>query len=132
MATAVEQPAAGADPFAPVRISRQQAYQRRIQLFEDFQRAQREIAEREPKVEINVTLPDGQQRKAVKGVTTPMDLAKQISSGLAKKATVAEVVLESDPEKKQQPWDMMRPLQGNCSLKLFTFDDPEGREVGEL
>lgn len=26
-------------------------------------------------------------------------------------------------------WDVFRPLEGDCSLKLCTFDDPEGKET---
>ena len=26
-------------------------------------------------------------------------------------------------------WDATRPLEGNCDLKLFTFNDPEGKET---
>jgi threonyl-tRNA synthetase len=26
-------------------------------------------------------------------------------------------------------WDATRPLEGNCEIKLFTFDDPEGKET---
>jgi threonyl-tRNA synthetase len=26
-------------------------------------------------------------------------------------------------------WDATRPLEGNCELQLFTFDNPEGKET---
>ncbi|CAI0463108.1 unnamed protein product [Linum tenue] len=26
-------------------------------------------------------------------------------------------------------WDMKRPLEGDCELKLFTFDSDEGRDT---
>ena len=47
-----------------------------------------------------------------------MDIAKQISQGLADKVVIAKV--------NDNLWDLERPLEGNCSLKLLTFEDPEG------
>lgn len=26
-------------------------------------------------------------------------------------------------------WDMARPLEGDCELKIFKFDSPEGRDT---
>jgi threonyl-tRNA synthetase len=74
--------------------------------------------------EITLTLPDGKQRKAIKNVTTPLEVAKDISSGLAKKVVVAEVDGKS--------WDLARPLEEDCVIKLFSFDDPEGKDVSEV
>ena len=61
------------------------------------------------------------ERAGVKGVTTPMDIANQISKGLAKKAVVAKV--------DSAAWDLLRPLQGDCALQLLCFEDAEGKEV---
>jgi threonyl-tRNA synthetase len=66
-------------------------------------------------------LPDGAVKEGKKWITTPMDIAKEISSGLAASCLIAQVdgVL----------WDMGRPLEGDCELKLFKFDSNEGRDT---
>jgi len=58
--------------------------------------------------------------QGIKWVTTPYDIASSIAPGLAKKAVVAVVNGGSH--------DMMRPLEGDCELKLCTFDDEEGKD----
>ncbi len=113
----------GGDPFAAALAERKPYYEKRIQLFLQYQERAKAALEaakaaNEP---IAVTMPDGKQRQAVKGVTTPMDVAKEISPGLAKKVVVADV--------DGKPWDLTRPLEGDCALKLFSFDDPEGKDV---
>jgi threonyl-tRNA synthetase len=75
-------------------------------------------------VAIKVTLPDGNVKEGIKGATTPLDIATSISAGLAKKAIVGVV--------NGEVWDMFRPLEGNCNLKICTFDDAEGKDVSVL
>jgi threonyl-tRNA synthetase len=98
-------------------------YAKRIELFEQYAARTKAAVEaaRAANVAITVTMPDGKQRQAVKGVTTPLDIAKEVSASLAKKVVVADV--------DGAPWDLMRPLEGDCALKLFSFDDPEGKDV---
>jgi TGS domain len=98
-------------------------YKKRIDLFEQYwQRQQKQIEDaKAADVKIKVVLPDGNQKEAVKGATTPMDIAKEISTGLAKKVVVASV----DGSK----WDINRPLTGDCALQLFSPNDPEGLDV---
>jgi threonyl-tRNA synthetase len=112
------------DPFAAAVAERKPYYEKRIALFEQFQQRQKAQIEeaRAAAVPINITLPDGKQKQGIKGVTTPMEVAKEISASLAKKVVVADV--------DGKPWDLLRPLQGDCALKLFGFDDPEGKDVG--
>ncbi|PXF47498.1 putative threonine--tRNA ligase 1, cytoplasmic [Gracilariopsis chorda] len=74
-----------------------------------------------PEVAITVTLPDGSQRSAIAGKTSPMDIALSISETLARKAMVAVV--------DDQQWDMSRPLVADCSLRICDFDTPEGKSV---
>lgn len=102
---------------------RQPFYKKRIDLFEQYwQRQQGELdAAKTAGEKISVVLPDGNEKEAVKGYTTPMDIAKGISSGLAKKVVVASV----DGEE----WDINRPLTQDCALKLFSPADPEGQDV---
>jgi len=60
---------------------------------------------------IAITLPDGAQREVPRG-TTPAEIARQISSSLAKSALVARV----DGELV----DLSRPLTGNAKLEILT------------
>ena len=78
-------------------------------------------AAREQSAELQITLPDGSTKAAVKGVTTPLDIANQLSKSLAKKVVVADV----DGGK----WDLFRPLERDCRMQLFTFDDAKGKDV---
>lgn len=70
---------------------------------------------------IKVTLPDGAIKEGKKLITTPMDIAKEISSGLAASCLIAKV--------DETLWDMGRPLEGDCKLQLFKFDSNEGRDT---
>ncbi len=69
---------------------------------------------------INITLPDGAVKQYEKG-TTAMDIAKSISEGLARKVLAASI--------DGQVWDAARPIQADSSLKLLTWNDPEGRNT---
>uniref|UniRef100_A0A0E0LTF6 threonine--tRNA ligase n=1 Tax=Oryza punctata TaxID=4537 RepID=A0A0E0LTF6_ORYPU len=95
--------------------------QKRIRQFEEIQA--RQAVERlniggEP---IRITLPDGAIKDGKKWISTPMDIAKEISSGLANSCLIAQV--------NGTLWDMSRPLEGDCELKLFKFDSNEGRDT---
>ncbi|RYR06610.1 hypothetical protein Ahy_B05g073922 isoform E [Arachis hypogaea] len=70
---------------------------------------------------IKVTLPDGTVKDAAKWQTTPFDVAKEISKNLANNALIARVngVL----------WDMARPLEQDCELRIYKFEDDEGRDT---
>ncbi|XP_037025180.1 threonine--tRNA ligase 1, cytoplasmic isoform X1 [Bradysia coprophila] len=70
---------------------------------------------------ITITLPDGKTVDGKSWDTTPYSVAAGISQGLADATVIAKVngVL----------WDLDRPLEGNCSLQLIKFDDPEGKAV---
>ena len=70
---------------------------------------------------IKITLPDGSEKSAVRNVTTPLEIANSLSKSLAKKVVVADV--------NGSKWDLFRPLEGDCSLQLFTFEDPKGKDV---
>ena len=65
---------------------------------------------------IAITLPDGAKREVPKG-TTPAEVARQISSSLAKNALVARV----DGELV----DLSRPLTDNARLEILTTKDPD-------
>ena len=67
---------------------------------------------------INITFPDGAVRQYEKG-TTAIDIAKSISEGLARKVIAAGV--------NGQVWDASRPITEDAALKLYTWNDAEGK-----
>jgi len=112
------------DAFFKLRLDeRMPYYQKRVELFEKYlEREQAKIEAAKASGEsIKIIMPDGAERAGIKGVTTPLDVAREISSSLAKKCIVAKVDGSS--------WDMARPLEGDCALQLLSFDDPDGKET---
>jgi len=69
---------------------------------------------------IQVSFPDGVVREFPDGVS-PLEIAGSIGARLAGAVLAAQV--------DGQMWDLTRPLEGDCSLRLFTWNDPQGREV---
>lgn len=69
---------------------------------------------------INISLPDGSVRTYEKG-TTALDIAKSISEGLARNVLSAKV--------NGEVWDATRPLTEDCSLRLLTWNDEEGKST---
>lgn len=67
---------------------------------------------------INITLPDGSVRQYQKGVTS-MGIALSISEGLARNVLAASVNGET--------WDASRPIDADSNVKLFTWNDKEGK-----
>ena len=67
---------------------------------------------------IKVTFPDGSQREYPAG-TTSWDIASDISPRLQQDVLAAGV--------NGQIWDLMRPLKEDTELKLYKWDDPEGK-----
>ncbi len=69
---------------------------------------------------INITFPDGSVKQYESGIT-PLEIAKSISSGLAKKVLAAQF--------KDTVIDSTLPLQEDGSLQLLTWDDAEGKST---
>ena len=69
---------------------------------------------------IHVTFPDGNVRE-FPDASTPLEIAQSIGSRLGAAVLAARV--------NDVPWDLTRPLEGDAALKLYTWRDPEGREV---
>ena len=67
---------------------------------------------------INITLPDGKVLKAEKG-TNAFEIARTISEGLARNVLSATI--------NNEVWDVNRPINKDCNLKLHTFNDIEGK-----
>ena len=97
-------------------------YRRRVELFEKYKtRQDASVASAKAVASlIRVTLPDGKSVPgAIKGATTPLDVALSISKSLATNALVAKV--------DGEVWDMFRPLEGDCALQLCTYEDKDGQ-----
>ena len=67
---------------------------------------------------INITLPDGSIKK-VKSGTSAMDIAMEISEGLARNVLSATI--------NDEVWDANRPITTNSSLTLHTWNDKQGK-----
>ncbi len=69
---------------------------------------------------IKITLPDGSIKEFEKG-TTPMDVAKSISEGLARNVISAKF--------NEETVETSTPLRTDGNLVLFTFRDDEGKKA---
>ena len=69
---------------------------------------------------INITLPDGAIKQVEKG-TSALDIAKEISEGLARNVLAAEV--------NGMVVDAFSPIEEDASLKLLTWRDDDGKAV---
>ncbi len=69
---------------------------------------------------INITLPDGSIKKVENG-TSPMDIAKSISEGLARNVLAAKV--------NNEVIDANRPITIDAKLQLLTWNDNEGKST---
>ncbi len=69
---------------------------------------------------IKITFPDGAVREYAEGITAG-EIAKSISSGLAKKVLAAEV--------NGEIWDASRAINSDARLRLLTWDDRGAKET---
>uniref|UniRef100_UPI003565DD39 TGS domain-containing protein n=1 Tax=Mangrovibacterium sp. TaxID=1961364 RepID=UPI003565DD39 len=69
---------------------------------------------------IKITLPDNSVRDFESGVTG-LEIANAISSRLAKDVLAVSV--------NGEVWDLNRPINQDSAIKLFTWDDREGKET---
>lgn len=93
----------------------------RIALWDKLKKKYDEEVALKARVPIQVTLPDGKIVEGTSWQSTPYDIAKTISQGLADATVIAKV--------NNELWDLDRPLEGDCTLQLIKFDDPEGQAV---
>ncbi|XP_077569731.1 threonine--tRNA ligase 1, cytoplasmic [Stigmatopora nigra] len=70
---------------------------------------------------ITVELPDGRQVTGTSWVSTPYQLACDISQGLADNAVISRV--------NGELWDLDRPLERDCSLEILRFDNEDAQAV---
>ncbi|MBE6318828.1 MAG: threonine--tRNA ligase [Bacteroidales bacterium] len=69
---------------------------------------------------INITFPDNSVKQYEAGIT-PLQIAESISSRLAQDVLAASV--------NEQEWDLTRPINEDASIKLFKWDDAEGKHA---
>ena len=69
---------------------------------------------------IKITFPDNSVKEFESGVT-PLQVAESISPRLAQDVLAASV--------NDQEWDLTRPINENASIKLFKWDDQEGKHA---
>ncbi len=69
---------------------------------------------------INITFPDKSVKQFEAGVT-PLQIAESISPRLAREVLAASV--------DGNEWDLTRPISDDAELKLFKWDDPEGKHA---
>ena len=72
------------------------------------------------KIMIKITFPDQSVKEFAKG-TTPLQIAESISSRLAQDVLAASI--------NGQEWDLSRPINEDAAIKLFKWDDPEGKHA---
>jgi threonyl-tRNA synthetase len=70
--------------------------------------------------EIKITFPDGSVREFEKG-STGLQIASSISEGLARNVLAAKV--------NGDVWDAARPIEGDASIELLTWNDREGKST---
>jgi threonyl-tRNA synthetase len=69
---------------------------------------------------INITFPDGAVRQYEQG-SSAIDIAKQISEGLARKVLAADI--------NNEVWDATRPINENAKIKFLTWDDEKAKST---
>lgn len=69
---------------------------------------------------INVTFPDGSVKQFEMGVT-PLGIAESISPRLVREVLAATV--------NGEEWDISRPIDADCEIKLFKWEDAEGKHA---
>ncbi|XP_017159681.1 probable threonine--tRNA ligase 2, cytoplasmic [Poecilia reticulata] len=95
----------------------------RLSLYEELKKESdallaRKAAESKP---IIVELTDGQKVPGKSWVTTPYQIASDISQGLADSAVISLV--------NGELWDLDRPLEQDCSLEILRFDNEDAQAV---
>ena len=69
---------------------------------------------------IKITFPDNSVKEFAAG-TTPLQIAESISQRLAQDVLAAKV--------NDQDWDLTRPIEGDATIQLYKWDDPEGKHA---
>ncbi|XP_033108798.1 threonine--tRNA ligase 1, cytoplasmic-like isoform X2 [Anneissia japonica] len=95
--------------------------QTRIDLFDKLKAKYLEDLAAKEQSPIKVTLPDGKVVDGQSWKTTPYEVAKSISQGLADNSVISKV--------NGELWDLDRPLEADCSIQLLKFENEEAQSV---
>ena len=79
-------------------------------------------------MKIEITFPDGSVKAYESGVTA-YEIAKGISPKLAAEVLAATVIAPGDTTGKGTIYDLMRPINTDCSIRLHKWGDPEAKKV---
>ena len=108
-------PQPGAEKLPPYLRPREELYAR---LKADNEEALKKMVPQQ----IVISLPDGSKVGGESWKTTPLDIARGISRGLADNAVISRVDGEL--------WDLSRPFENDVGLfEILKFDNPKGKEV---
>lgn len=80
------------------------------------------------RIMINVTFPDGSVKTFEEGITA-YRIAQGISPKLAAEVLAAAVKFEDDAAGNTIIYDLDRPLDRNCAVRLLKWEDDEGKHV---
>lgn len=80
------------------------------------------------RIMINVTFPDGSVKTFEEGITA-YQIAQGISPKLAAEVLAAAVKFEDDAAGNTIIYDLDRPLDRNCAVRLLKWEDDEGKHV---
>jgi threonyl-tRNA synthetase len=76
--------------------------------------------DKDRKMMIKITFPDNSVKEFESGIT-PLQIAESISPRLAQEVLAATV--------DGQEWDLSRSINADAAIKLFKWDDPEGKHA---
>jgi len=93
----------------------------RIALFDKLKAEYDAEVAKKPRENINIALDNNRVEFGKSWETTPADIARSISKSLFERVVVAEV--------DGEVWDLERPLERSCRLRLLDFEHPEGKKV---
>ena len=71
-------------------------------------------------ISVKITFPDGAVKEFPQGITG-IQITESISNSLAKKALAISV--------NGEVWDLLRPINGDAEIKIFTWDSDEGKRT---
>ncbi|KAH9816732.1 hypothetical protein DFH28DRAFT_1124859 [Melampsora americana] len=102
-------------------------FDHRLKLWDQLKEEYDRELKNKPREKILVQLPTGEPKEGTSWETTPMEIARGLSKSLADRIVIAEVTLEGVA--KPILWDLLRPLESSCLMRLLDFESEEGKRV---
>jgi len=94
----------------------EEAAERRSKLFSQEKQRQIDLIKRVEKIKVNYCgIPEDGTLYMNKDLSTPFNVAQHMSEALVERSALAIV--------DGKPWDMHRPLEGDCEVQLKSFHD---------